>query len=43
MNGEVSKPVVQLIYVSMNVTSKQTPQIQFQSASRFDICYSVYS
>jgi len=32
MNGGVRKPVLKLIYVSMNVTSKQTPQIQFQRA-----------
>ena len=44
MSGGVCKPVLQLIwYVSMNVTSKQTPQIQFQRTHRFDICYSVYN
>ena len=44
MNGGVREPVLQLIwYVSMDVTSKQTPQIQFQRAHSFDICYSVWS
>lgn len=43
MKGGVRKPALQLIYVSMNVTSKQTSQIQFQRALRFDICYSVYN